>query len=74
MRWRGIWAGAETGRSDLYRGPVALDSSGCFRLETFPEHHTVIWPFGSHVVERGGWWSWMTRVTGRYWVVGEVVR
>jgi hypothetical protein len=40
----------------LYHGPVALDSSGCFRLQDrdFPERHTVIWPFRARLVDRGG--------------------
>lgn len=36
----------------LYEGRVVTDDEGCIRLD-FDVRHTVVWPFGFRLVERG---------------------
>ena len=39
----------------LFVGKVSADSRGCLRLDD-PDQHTVIWPRGFDVVQRGASW------------------
>jgi hypothetical protein len=38
----------------LFQGRVSRDLQGCLRMEGLGDRHTVIWPHGFTLVERGG--------------------
>lgn len=38
----------------LFQGRVTLDAQGCLRLENVGDRHTVVWPHGFTIQERGG--------------------
>ncbi|HEU4558727.1 MAG TPA: hypothetical protein VFS20_12795 [Longimicrobium sp.] len=38
----------------LFQGRVTLDAQGCLRLENTGDQHTVVWPHGFTLEERGG--------------------
>src|SRR5688572_21646437 len=40
----------------LFVGPLSVDGAGCIRMAG-PDRHTVVWPYGFSLADRGDEWS-----------------
>lgn len=57
----------------LFQGAVLRDDAGCLRLQP-PSHATVVWPYGSHLVEKEGE-HWVQAASGQTMgLVGGIFR